>query len=54
MSNQKFPPGWDEKRVREVLADYESLTEDEQIAFNGGGTLANRYNGTRLFQGGIE
>jgi hypothetical protein len=32
MSAQKFPPGWDEKRVRDVLAHYESQTEDEQFA----------------------
>lgn len=32
MSQQKFPPGWDEKRVREVLAHYEDQTEDEQFA----------------------
>ena len=32
MSTQKFPPGWDEKRVREVLAHYEDQTEDEQFA----------------------
>lgn len=28
----KFPPGWDEERVREVLAHYEGQTEDEQFA----------------------
>jgi hypothetical protein len=32
MSQQKFPPGWDEARVREVLAHYEGQTEDEQFA----------------------
>lgn len=32
MSKQKFPPGWDEARVREVLAHYESQDEDEQFA----------------------
>jgi hypothetical protein len=25
------PPGWDETRVREVLAHYEGQTEDEQL-----------------------
>jgi len=29
---QKFPPGWDEARVRDVLAHYEDQTEDEQFA----------------------
>ena len=32
MSEQKFPPGWDEARVREVLDHYENQTEDEQFA----------------------
>jgi hypothetical protein len=32
MSKPKFPPGWDEERVRQVLAHYESQTEDEQFA----------------------
>ncbi|MBI3462981.1 MAG: hypothetical protein HY000_07950 [Planctomycetes bacterium] len=30
--NQRFPPGWNEERVREVLAHYEDQTEDEQFA----------------------
>jgi hypothetical protein len=29
---QKFPAGWNEKRVREVLAHYENQSEDEQFA----------------------
>jgi hypothetical protein len=32
MSEQKFPAGWDEARVRDVIAHYESQTEDEQFA----------------------
>lgn len=32
MKEQRFPPGWDEARVREVLAHYEAQTEDEQFA----------------------
>ncbi|HEY2882147.1 MAG TPA: hypothetical protein VGJ15_06925 [Pirellulales bacterium] len=32
MREQNFPPGWDEKRVQEVLAHYESQTEDEEFA----------------------
>ena len=32
MRNQKFPPGWDEERVREVIAHYEDQTEDEEFA----------------------
>ena len=31
MSN-KFPKGWNEERVRKVLAHYETQTEDEQFA----------------------
>ena len=27
-----FPPGWDENRVREVLAHYETQTEEEAVA----------------------
>jgi hypothetical protein len=29
---QQLPPGWDEKRVREVIDYYENQTEDEQLA----------------------
>ena len=29
---QKFPPGWDESRVDEVLTHYENQTEDEEQA----------------------
>lgn len=32
MSNQKYPPGWDDQRVRQTLAHYEGQTEDEQFA----------------------
>jgi hypothetical protein len=32
MSEHNFPPGWDEKRVQEVIAHYEDQTEDEQFA----------------------
>ncbi len=32
MSQQKFPPGWDEKRVKEMIAHYENQTEDEEFA----------------------
>lgn len=32
MSKQKFPPGWAEKRVKELIAHYESQTEDEEFA----------------------
>lgn len=29
---QEFPPGWDEKRVQEVIAHYDNQTEDEDFA----------------------
>jgi hypothetical protein len=32
MSEQKLPPGWDEERIRQVIAHYENQTEDEQFA----------------------
>ena len=32
MTKQNFPPGWDEQRVREVIALYDNQTEDEQFA----------------------
>ena len=28
----RFPPGWDEQRVRAVLEHYESQTEEEAVA----------------------
>ncbi|MEA2562098.1 MAG: hypothetical protein QOH06_3602 [Acidobacteriota bacterium] len=32
MKQNKFPQGWDEERVRRVLAHYEEQTEAEAIA----------------------
>jgi len=32
MKQIKFPPGWDEQRVRKVIAHYEAQTEDEAVA----------------------
>ena len=32
MKQHRFPPGWDEARVRKVLAHYEAQTEDEAVA----------------------
>ena len=31
MKQSKFPPGWDEARVQEVLAHYESQSEEEAV-----------------------
>jgi hypothetical protein len=30
--SSKFPPGWDEERVKQILAHYESQTEEEAVA----------------------
>jgi hypothetical protein len=32
MSKQKFPAGWNEDRVRKLIAHYEQLDENEQVA----------------------
>ena len=32
MSQNRFPPGWDATRVRQVLKHYEEQTEDEAVA----------------------
>ncbi len=32
MKKAKYPVGWDAKRVRDVLAHYESQTEEEAVA----------------------
>ena len=32
MSQAKYPPGWDEERVRRVLEHYETQSDDEAVA----------------------
>jgi hypothetical protein len=32
VKHNKFPPGWDEERVRRVLTHYEEQTEAEAVA----------------------
>jgi hypothetical protein len=32
MSEKKFPPGWDAERVRRLIAHYDALDEDQQVA----------------------
>jgi hypothetical protein len=32
MKKSRFPKGWDEKRVKRVLAHYEKQTEEEALA----------------------
>ena len=31
MKESRFPPGWDEERVRRVLAHYEQQSEEEAV-----------------------
>jgi hypothetical protein len=32
MSEQRFPPGWDEQRVQGLLAELDNRTEEEWVA----------------------
>jgi hypothetical protein len=32
MTEQRFPTGWGEDRAKRLIAHYESLPEDEQVA----------------------
>jgi hypothetical protein len=32
MKKQKYPPGWNEERVRQVIAHYDDQTEEQQAA----------------------
>jgi hypothetical protein len=32
MSEPRFPAGWDAERVKRLIAHYESMSEDEQVA----------------------
>ncbi len=32
MKQSRFPEGWNDRRVREVLAHYEAQTEDEAVS----------------------
>ena len=32
MKQNKFPPGWDDKRVQRVLEHYETQSEEESLA----------------------
>ena len=32
MKQSKFPSGWDEERVRKVIAHYEDMTEEQEVA----------------------
>ncbi len=32
MKQSKFPPGWDEQRVRQVIEHYEAQSDEEAVA----------------------
>lgn len=32
MTEQKFPPGWDDNRVERLLSQYKNVTEEQQVA----------------------
>ncbi len=32
MTDTKYPPGWDEERVKRVLAHYEQQTDEQAVA----------------------
>jgi hypothetical protein len=32
MSNNQFPPGWNDERVKSVLKHYESQSDDDAVA----------------------
>jgi hypothetical protein len=32
MNEQKYPPGWNAERVRRLIAHYEALDEEQQVA----------------------
>ena len=40
MKQSKFPPGWDEQRVRRVLEHYESQSDEESVAEDEAGVSA--------------
>jgi len=41
MTSNRFPPGWDEERVRRVLAHYETQTDEEAVAEDEGALKGN-------------
>ena len=32
MNEEKFPPGWDAERVRRLIANYDALDKEQQVA----------------------
>lgn len=41
MSQNKLPDGWDENRVRKVLAHYEEQSQDEELAEDEAGVASS-------------
>ena len=41
MSKKNFPEGWDEEKVRQVLADYEQQTEEDALIEDEAGVEAS-------------
>lgn len=42
MSEPRFPAGWDAERVKQLIDDYERLSQDEQVAEDEAGIAAER------------
>jgi hypothetical protein len=42
MKKQRFPPGWHEKRIRQVLAHYENQREEQAVNKDKGSLKGNR------------
>jgi quinol monooxygenase YgiN len=49
MEQPKFPPGWDEQRVRRVLEHYESQTEEEAVAEDEAGVAQDPTNSDAIW-----
>ncbi len=47
MTENRFPPGWDEERVRRVLEHYEQRSDEEAVAED-----EERYDASRTGDGG--
>lgn len=42
MTEQRFPPGWDERRVKALIAELDSRSEEEWIAADEAAVEENR------------
>jgi len=47
MDSNRFPPGWDEDKIRRVLVHYESQTDEEAVAED---ALPFRENGQTMME----